>query len=96
MQAKTSGGKLEYYNYQLIACYSSLKTKRLTIKFLHHKKNASIIMKATEILHKDIVNASPEIYKTWLNTLFTFVRSGLRDTYLIRVVYNSSTPDQSY
>jgi hypothetical protein len=43
------------------------------------QKNSPIIMKATEILHKDIANAYPEIHKTRLNTLFTFVRSGLRD-----------------
>ncbi|MGV2872696.1 hypothetical protein [Colwellia sp. E150_009] len=49
-------------------------------------------MKATEILHKDIVNAYPEIHKIRLNTLFTFVRSGLRDTYLIRVIYKSGMP----
>jgi len=49
-------------------------------------------MKATEILHKDIVNAYPEIHKIRLNTLFTFVRSGLRDTYLIRVIYQSGMP----
>jgi len=36
-------------------------------------------MKATEILLKDIADAYPEIHKTRINTLFTFVRSALRD-----------------
>jgi len=36
-------------------------------------------MKSTEILHKDIAEAYPDIHKTRLNTLFTFVRSALHD-----------------
>lgn len=34
------------------------------------QKNALIILKATEILYKDIAKAYPEIHKTRLNTLF--------------------------
>lgn len=55
-------------------------------------------MKATEILHKDIANAYPEIHKTRLNTVFTFVESGLRDqrvtvTYLGRGLKTRSQTD---
>ncbi len=58
-------------------------------------------MKATEILHKDIANTYPEIHKTRLNTLFTFVRSGLRDqrvtvTYLGRGLKSLSKTDKKY
>ena len=58
-------------------------------------------MKATEILHKDIANAYPEIHKTRLNTLFTFVRSGLRDqrvtvTYLGRGLKSLSKTDKKH
>jgi hypothetical protein len=65
------------------------------------QKNAPIIMKATEILHKDIANAYPEIHKTRLNTLFTFVRSGLRDqrvtvTYLGRGLKSLSKTDKKH
>ena len=63
------------------------------------QKNAPIIMKASEILHKDIANAYPEIHKTRLNTVFTFVRSGLRDqrvtvTYLGRGLKSLSKTDK--
>ena len=58
-------------------------------------------MKATEILHKDIANAYPEIHKTRLNTLFTFVRSGLSDqrvtlTYLGRGLKSLSNTDKKH
>lgn len=65
------------------------------------QKNSPIIMKATEILHKDIANAYPEIHKTRLNTLFTFVRSGLSDqrvtvTYLGRGLKSLSNTDKKH
>ena len=65
------------------------------------QKNALIIMKASEILHKDIANAYPEIHKTRLNTVFTFVRSGLRDqrvtvTYLGRGLKSLSKTDKKH
>ena len=70
-------------------------------QIFYHKKNAPIIMKATEILHKDIANAYPEIHKTRLNTLFTFVRSGLSDqrvtvTYLGRGLKSLSNTDKKH
>ncbi len=55
-------------------------------------------MKASEILHKDIADSYPQIHKTRLNTVFTFVESGLRDqrvtvTYLGRGLKTRSKTD---
>jgi len=46
-------------------------------------------MKITNIVHNDIAAAYPEIHATRLNTLLTFVNSGMHDqrvfvTYLVR------------
>lgn len=65
------------------------------------QKNTPIIMKATEILHKDIANAYSEIHKTRLNTLFTFVLFGLRDqrftvTYLGHGLKSLSKTDKKH
>ena len=58
-------------------------------------------MKASEILHEDIAFSYPEIHSTRLNSLFTFVESGLRDqrvsvTYLGRGLKSASITDKKH
>ena len=58
-------------------------------------------MKVTEIIQNEISLAHPEIHKTRLNTLFTFVRSGLKDqrlavTYLGRGLKSLSKTDKKH
>jgi len=50
------------------------------IKQFHQKQlKSSITMKAIEIIQNEISLAHPKIHKTRLNTLSTFVHSGLID-----------------
>jgi len=58
-------------------------------------------MKVIEIIQNEILLAHPEIHKTRLNTLFTFVRSGLKDhrltvTYLGRGLKSLSNTDKKH
>lgn len=66
------------------------------------QKNKSVIaMKVIEIIQNEISLAHPEMHKTRLNTLFTFVHSGLKDqrltvTYLGRGLKSLSNTEQKH
>ena len=66
------------------------------------QKNKSVIaMKVIEIIQNEISLAHSEMHKTRLNTLFTFVRSGLKDqrltvTYLGRGLKSLSNTEQKH
>ncbi|MFQ3276251.1 MAG: hypothetical protein ACI8SZ_000566 [Colwellia sp.] len=58
-------------------------------------------MKLTDIIHKNICNTYPAIHSVRLNTLFTFVSSGIRDqrvstTYLGRGLKNLSNTTKKH